>query len=406
MFHLSKSGYTKLILTLITLLLISCTNPVTQIVPNLELRPIVSSNSGPTPRKLLVFFDGTANDWTSRTNVRRLFEMVAVEENPSVISIYMDGVGSSSTPLTGGIFGFGMKERILDGYKFLAKNRKVGDKIYIFGFSRGAHQARTLAGLMAYCGLPDANNLSDSDLDHEAEKIWDVCRKENEASDKEWIAWKPENGPYLGKKLALNTRVAEVDFLGLWDTVPGSQFKKFDDYGEAEDEKEGIRYKSQPYPTIHFIAHALALDEKRSKFRPLFVREPIDPMRTVLHQFWFPGAHSDVGGGYNDSNDLAGISLNWMIDLLKNQGIFHSAAPRVYENYAGLMHWSLGDAPGNAGSDYEDRKINLVSKHASVAEREKISKELGGVLIRSCQKGKTTSIPYPFSPETCVQKND
>jgi len=400
-------------LVIIALIILSTSNvyakPVIQIVPNLDLRTSVNTISSENPsRKLLVFFDGTANDWRSRTNVRRLFEMVAVEENPFVISMHLDGVGSSSHPLIGGIFGFGMKERILDGYKFLARHRKTGDKILIFGFSRGAHQARALAGLMAYCGLYDAT-IDDSKLNKKAEQIWDRCRNVNEATDEEWKAWKTEDGPLLSKKLKLDTKVAEVDFLGIWDTVPGSQFKKFEDYGEAEDVKEGIRYKSQPYPTIHTIAHALARDEKRSKFRPIFVKAPIDPSRTTLHQVWFPGAHADVGGGYEDSNDLAGISLNWMVGLLKDQGIFHGTPPTVYSDPAGLAHWSLGDAPANTGSHYEDRHIDLVTlvakEDTSVAEREKISKERGGVLIRSCQnkekKKKITLELYPIVTEHC-----
>jgi uncharacterized protein (DUF2235 family) len=258
-----------------------------------------------------------------------------------------------------------MKERILDGYKILAKNRSAGEKIYIFGFSRGAHQARALAGLMAYCGLPDASKMEKAALDSLAEKIWNACRKEDEADDNKWIAWKPVDGPFLAKTLGLDTKVAEVEFLGIWDTVPGSQFKEFLDYGEAEDESEGIRYKVQPYPTIHVVAHALSRDEKRSKFRPVFVRTPIDSTRTKLYQVWFPGAHSDVGGGYDDSNDLAGISLNWMVDLLKNQNIFHSTPPKVYSDSKGLAHWSLGVAPGNTASKYEDRKIDLAGLDAT-----------------------------------------
>lgn len=232
--------------------------PVTQIDPNVDRRSPTSPTTEDTNRKLLVFFDGSANDWQSRTNVRRLFEIVAVEENPEVISIYMDGVGSSSTPLTGGVFGFGMKARIMEGYKFLARNRGARDKIYIFGFSRGAHQARSLVGLLAYCGLPKANSMSKFELDRKAEEVWDACGKENEVPDTEWRAWKPENGPWLAQRLRVDTDVAEVEFLGIWDTVPGSQFKKFDNFDEAEDEREGIRCKVHPYPTIHVIAHALS----------------------------------------------------------------------------------------------------------------------------------------------------
>lgn len=399
------------ILMVLLFFIAGCAAPTIQTVPS-EKRYSATPHES-TSKKWLIFFDGTANDILSRTNVRRLFEMVSVEENPNVWSIYMDGVGSSSAPITGSAFGYGMKERILDGYKILAKNRSAGEKIYIFGFSRGAHQARALAGLMAYCGLPDASKMEKAVLDSLAEKIWNTCRKEDEAEDNKWITWKPEDGPFLAKKLGLDTKVAEVEFLGIWDTVPGSQFKKFHDYGESEDERDGIRYKVQPYPTIHVIAHALSRDEKRSKFRPVFVRAPIDPTRTKLHQVWFPGAHSDVGGGYDDSNDLAGISLNWMVNLLKDQNIFHGIPPKAYSDSKGLAHWSLGAAPGNIASGYEDRKIGLDTLVAtidqSVSEREEASKKNGGVPIRSCLKKQEKEVvfkPYPIPVGTCVQKDD
>lgn len=406
---LNKQTLNQVLIALL-LFLTGCA-PMIQAVPS-EKRYSATPPTIATSKKWLVFFDGTANDIISRTNVRRLFEMVAVEENPNVISIYIDGVGSSSTPITGGVFGFGMKERILDGYKILAKYRKAGEKIYIFGFSRGAHQARALAGLMAYCGLPDASKVEKPELDNLAEKIWSACKNEGEAEDNKWIAWKPDDGPFLKKKLGLDTKVAEIEFLGIWDTVPGSQFKEFHDYGEAEDEKEGIRYKVQPYPTIHVIAHALSQDEKRSKFRPVFVRKPIDPTRTRLYQVWFPGAHSDVGGGYDDSNDLAGISLNWMVNLLKDQNIFHSIPPTVYSDFKGLAHWSLGVAPGNKTSKYEDRRTKADIKdleaelHPSILERKEASKTNGGVPIRSCLKKQENIVvykPYPIPAGTCVQ---
>lgn len=392
-----------------------CATPEVQLIPS-ETR--IEQNPPPCdqPRKLMVFFDGTDNELFSRTNVRRLFEIVSSQERPTNFSIYVDGVGSSSFPLIGAVLGYGIKARVLEGYKFLADNYRKGDKVYIFGFSRGAHQARALSGLLSYCGIPNDS--------YNAKDVMNFCIDQEEKDDETWRNWKPSDGVMLNtelsKELNITTQVAEIEFLGIWDTVPGSQFKKFDEFRELEDSVEGVRYKSQPYPTIKFIAHALSKDEKRSEFVPLFVRRPINPERTMLQQVWFPGAHSDVGGGYDDSNDLAGISLNWMLDLLTNKkqkknydGLFDGNTPTVFDDAGGLAHWSLGSQLGAFGSEYLDRIYgspllkDLTSDHPSIAEREEISKINHGVPVASCKNKQTgvLRVNYPYQTNVCVQKD-
>ena len=282
-------------------------NPVVQAAPNpdTQRKSLVAG-----PKKILIFFDGTANEWNTRTNVRRLFELVSAHEDPALLSLYVDGVGSSSFPLTGATMGYGLKPRILEGYKFLARYYKKGDQIYIFGFSRGAHQARSLAGLLAYNGIPQVGN-GKAELKEAAEKIWTFSRQKNDVSHEEWMSWSSDKAALFAneikEKFNIETVVAPVQFLGVWDTVPGSQFKKYSVCSEKSDSVEGIRYKILSYPTIREIAHAVSIDEKRSEFSPVFVCPPIDPARTIVHQTWFAGAHADVGGGYGDSNDLAGV---------------------------------------------------------------------------------------------------
>lgn len=154
--------------------------------------------------------------------------------------------------------------------------------------------------------------------------------KSDEDYTDKWTSWTPDQPPLLGKeikdKLKIEMRAVTIAFLGVWDTVPGSSFINF---GVCKGEKgffkrwvpfltpaEGDRYKSDSYPPIHQIAHAVSLDEKRSKFAPLLLCPTINPQYTSLNEEWFPGAHSDIGGGYEDSNDLAGLSFNWMLGLL------------------------------------------------------------------------------------------
>lgn len=391
-------------------LLTACSNkPVTQATPNPEYTRI---NKG-KPKNIFIFFDGTANDWSSRTNVRRLFELIATREDPGQLSLYMDGVGSSSTPLTGGIFGYGMKPRILEGYQFIARHYNPDDKIFIFGFSRGSHQARSLAGLISYNGIPKFNNAGDKDSQEQAVKqlhkqikeIWKKSIKLNDRTDIEWREWTPDSPWPYATKYQFATLPVTIKFLGIWDTVPGSSFKEYDLYKECGDGREGDRYKIQPYPPIEEIAHAVSLDEKRTKFRPVLVREPIAPEYTQLHQQWFPGAHSDVGGGYEDSNDLAGLSLNWMLGLLQKHHIFAGQQPFVYSDVAGLAHWSIGDSPGNAKSVHEDRDI---PKNATFHDSINARMQLNLVPIRKngqIVKEKYTGLNWNFEAKGCRENN-
>ena len=375
------SHFNVLLSLLFILLILGCSNkPVTQHAPNPEIMRLLQDTE--KGKDILIFFDGTANDWVSRTNVRRLFELIAVQEDPRKICLYIDGVGSSSTPLTGGAFGYGMKPRILEGYMFLARYYEPGDRIFIFGFSRGAHQARSLAGMISYNGLPkftreDTGKPPEKalrSLEEQAQTIWKFSKDQDDISDQEWRAWTSNRqapfAPDLLEMHQIETVTAEITFLGIWDTVPGSSFKEYDLYGECPDDKAGVRYKIQPYPTIKEIAHALSLDEKRSKFRPVLVRDPIDPQRTQLHQTWFPGAHADVGGGYEDSNDLAGLSMNWILGILGKYNMFEGQQPTVYAAPEGLAHWSMGDRPANYRSEEEDRYVPANSVfHPSIEQR-------------------------------------
>ena len=113
------------------------------------------------PKNIFVFLDGTQNDKESGTNVWRVNDAVSKNKDAQTTSIYIEGVGTTSNPMLGTALGKGMEARILEGYGFIAKNFRPGDTIYIFGFSRGAHEARDLAGLIAYAGVP---KLANSDL--------------------------------------------------------------------------------------------------------------------------------------------------------------------------------------------------------------------------------------------------
>lgn len=387
------------------------------------------------PKSIFVFLDGTRNNLNSKTNVSRLYDIISHNNDPQMTSLYIEGVGTADDPpewLFGGIekdiesgLGKSMQARILRGYDFIARNyNNADDKIYIFGFSRGAHQARALAGLLAYAGVPrlseeDRQGLTDKKyLINIGEDILELVKKKSDEEYLErWQAWSPDKPPLLageikdkriGGKRGREMQTVNIKFLGLWDTVPGSSLKSYD---ECKEHKgfikkylawlvpgidKGERYKTESYPVIQQIVHAVSLDEQRSKFKPLLTCSAVNKHRTTVTENWFSGAHSDVGGGYEGDCDkracLSNISLNWMIGLLKES--YQFSAPQLPEDVGSLAHWSIGDHPGNIGSSCLNREPKNGVLHKSVEDRR--SKGLVPVL----RKGKIEQLNY-LSPLPC-----
>jgi len=320
--------------------------PKMQVVPNPDIERKSGTHAQPEEGRIIeVYLDGTRNKWDSRTNVRRRFEMVAATEDPTQQCLYVDGVGNQSPAAAA--LGLGMKCRILESYKFLSKHWQPGMRIRIFGFSRGAFQARALAGLMAHCGLP-TGEMDDStrakiaeemfkysenslrDCDSMEASAWHKCLAENRGKAAAHIREKFGDGVAFANP--------DIEFMGLWDTVPGLVLKKKDLQGVGDlKDGGGTRYKVRPYPNIRLIAHALSLDEDRNAFTPLLVGGPLDPARTTVHEVWFPGVHCDIGGGYEDSNDMAGVTFNWMHRILYEKQVVKRRSV-VYADATSLMH--------------------------------------------------------------------
>lgn len=355
--------------------------------------------SGDAGRKkdIFVFLDGTKNNAASDTSVRRVFDALYQANDPQAVALYIEGVGTVENPLLGALLGFGMEPRILRGYDFISQSYRPGDKIYIFGFSRGAHQARALAGLIAYAGLlPPTENDQRSRLAKGNAVLERVKRENDEQHQCTWGSWQPGAAPLLSEnlrtELAISTTPAEITFLGIWDTVPGSFFKDYGVCKEMVNRRDGDRYKSDSYPPIRHIVHAVSMDEKRSRFAPILVCPALNAAATTIDEEWFPGAHADVGGGYPNSRDLPNLSLQWMMKKLAQSYPAAAAFAPAPPDPHGLAHWSMGDWPANWWSDCQDRAVPAGAiKHGSVAERAGKTP----ALIRI--KGDNVTRPYPLS---------
>ncbi len=379
-----------------------------------ELSIIVHQFQGdPNKQKgIFVFLDGTENRANSTTNVWQLYELLLGNDDAQMTAAYIEGVGSAEdAPIVDAVLGHGMEQRILDAYRFVSVNYKPGDEIYLFGFSRGAHQARALAGLISYAGIPETfDKGSDGGLEVLNQILETVKKVSDEDFRERWIAWRPDQPPLLATeirdRLDIDMQTATVEFLGVWDTVPGSSLKS---YGICKEEKgfvknylywlipgidRGERYKTDSYPPIRRIAHAVSLDEKRSKFAPLLLCKELSAKHTRIREVWFPGSHADVGGGYKDSTELPFISLKWMMGLLSE--VYELATvPQEGGNVMGLAHWSIGDRPANWGSRCIDRVPPAGAEiHASVEERKKASP------VPIQWEGKQELLNYPISCPT------
>ena len=171
--------------------------------------------------------------------------------------------------------GFGTLSRIRSAYRFLATHHHEGDKVFAFGFSRGAFAVRSLAGLLQHSGLPAPGHMpSDAEFDDVAEA---------------YFSHKPA-------VLRPNFRPAAVNFLGIWDTVG---------YLKASTAWHDISPQN-----VDRVAHALALDESRPQFAAALWSGPKRAGQTV-REAWFTGAHSNIGGGYKD-DELSNVAAAWV----------------------------------------------------------------------------------------------
>lgn len=249
-------------------------------------------------RKLVVLIDGTWNDENGEdndgvvTNIVKLFRVLE-GDSENQIARYFRGVGNDDDfgfmgKTYNGFTGGGEKKIREHAYATITKEYREGDKILIFGFSRGAAGARMLASDLANKGIPEEITIS-----------YKVCaNKQSNSVENRFHS-------YEGKG-----RVdVDVTFLGVWDTVGafgipmklfGIPFNKFDLFKNMDVAKNTKK-----------AVHLVCADDTRNPFVPTLMNYKPE----VVHEVWFPGVHSDVGGGYL-RDQLGWTTLIYMINQL------------------------------------------------------------------------------------------
>jgi hypothetical protein len=258
-------------------------------------------------RRIVTCFDGTWNTPDKGANPTNVVKMVRAVRNRddsgiSQVAFYDKGVGTAggTDAIAGGGLGVGLTANVMDGYRFIANNHEPGDEIYIFGFSRGAYTARSLAGLIGLAGL-----LAPSDLGGGLRDVINIYQKKelSRAQKLAEIAQLPIETPHA----------VRVQCVGVWDTVgslgiPGDLGRQF---------LNGKYYFHDVELGTHIdvALHAVAIDEKRSAFAPtLWVSKMGRPVQDTqkVEQVWFTGVHSNIGGSYADCG-LSDITFDWMV---------------------------------------------------------------------------------------------
>jgi uncharacterized protein (DUF2235 family) len=258
-------------------------------------------------KRLAVFFDGTWNVPDQKdgpTNVVKLYAAVADRDANGMQQrkFYDTGVGTGLFDrLRGGAFGWGLSEKIKEGYLFIVDSFEPGDEIFLFGFSRGAYTARSTAGLIRNCGILKRESRD------KLEQAYALYRRRD-----------PDSHPDADESQAFRNNYSyetNIKFIGVWDTVgslgipvgipwlPVTLVHFIDQQWEFHD--------VQLSRSVENAYQALAIDERRRQFMPTLWKQHPQPGNQVMEQVWFAGVHSNVGGGYKDTG-LSDVTFLWM----------------------------------------------------------------------------------------------
>ncbi|MBI3896833.1 MAG: DUF2235 domain-containing protein [Gammaproteobacteria bacterium] len=269
-------------------------------------------------RNLVVACDGTWNTPTQTdrglvvpTNVVKMAR--AVESSDQQLIYYDTGLGTGKgwDHYTGGLFGIGLTANIHDAYCWIANHYQDGDRLFLFGFSRGAYTVRSLSGLIGRCGLPPAKDTK------AVKRAYDLYRQSTNAKGKAKAA-----------EFKAKQRQPSVHFIGVWDTVGSLGVPALSRYGLLRKIFrrliEGSKYAHGFHDEtlgrhVLYAYQALGIDERRGPYEPSLWKSD-GTLRLNVEQVWFAGVHTNVGGGYIDAG-LSDHAFMWMAVKAMSAGL-------------------------------------------------------------------------------------
>lgn len=263
-------------------------------------------------KNIVICLDGTGNQLraSGSTNVVRFFEMLDLSDSTKQIAYYDPGVGTFSargawspparwfSRILGLAVGSGLRSNLAEAYSYLIEHWQPGDRVFVFGFSRGAYTARALAGLLHEPGLlrPGSENLVQ----------YVVSAYTRKATD--WPELRRYARTFCSKSQYDDFSIP-IEFLGVWDTVKAAGLLRWE-----------LRWPfTRQVPNVVKAWHAVSIDEKRRPYEEYLVMPKGN--QPVLTEAWFAGVHSDVGGTFEDDPKLAEIALKWIADGALESGL-------------------------------------------------------------------------------------
>jgi uncharacterized protein (DUF2235 family) len=295
-------------------------------------------------KNIVVCLDGTGNEVKAKgaTNVLKIVELLDLTDPTKQIAYYDPGVGTFAAPsasswaarrlsrLGGLALGHGIRQNLGEAYTFLMNTWQQGDKVFVFGFSRGAYTARALCGMLYRVGLlrPGSENLvpyalrvyarrTGRDSDLARREGWDRMDRFAEA---------------LSVRPRPNSLAFPIEFLGVFDTVKATRFLGRD-----------IRWPyTNQVPNVRVVRHAVSIDEKRRPYRECLIPVLPEGKTPQVTETWFTGVHSDVGGGFDDHPELGKVTMRWMLEGALAEGML--VRPQLYRRRYPLTESdALGD---------------------------------------------------------------
>ncbi|KAJ5965646.1 hypothetical protein N7481_012360 [Penicillium waksmanii] len=291
-----------------------------------------STNASSGPRRIILCFDGTGNHFQGNeadTNIVKIYQMLDRHKEGQFhyyqpgIGTYVKGQGNSATrgkmlpkikssivSTVDQAVGTSFQQHVLAGYHFVMRYYQPGDHLYIFGFSRGAYTARFLAEMIHDLGLLSKGN------EEMVQFAWDTFSDFQQSRG---------NDPQTEKDAKLKAYMLNfnktfcrpnvgIHFLGLFDCV--------NSVGQFEIPLFRKSYKVIANPPARYIRHAVAIHERRLKFKPALFHIDPDGPPVDLKEVWFAGNHCDIGGGYGlekgQKHLLSDTALNWMLQEVLN----------------------------------------------------------------------------------------
>lgn len=292
-------------------------------------------------KRLVLCCDGTWNTpdevkdgQPRRTNVAKIARAVVLPADRHGIEqrvYYRKGVGTGRFDhFAGGALGWGLSRNVQDAYMFLVENYEPGDEIFFFGFSRGAYTARSAVGLIRNSGLLRREFAG------KLEQAYELYRDRTDATRPG--SWESE---LFRRSFARDVRIRCI---GVWDTVGALGIPV--DVPGIHLVNDRFKFHDVKLSTaVDNAFQALAIDERRKPFTPAIWEQQPDAREVSqrLEQVWFAGVHSDVGGGYAET-ELSDVALAWMSNRARECGLaldFEAAGIPLQPNGAGPLHRSM-----------------------------------------------------------------